>query len=395
MHSAGLVAIGSSDEAYVWTGGQYYLQHLIKCVSSLPRSEAVQLRDVWWMSKSKVDPFEEVRSLLGESLVVSPPATLWGRLARRLSRAPSRGASDLFRRGGIDVFFPAPPCANSGTPYVFWIPDFQHLRRPDLMTEQVRDGFARGIEANVHDASQIVLSSFDARRDFAGRYPQLVDRTHVVRFCSVPDDAWWSLDPLEVAQKYGLPERFLIVCNQFTRHKNHLALMEAVRLLVAGGRGGIHLVCTGSTFDYRGEDYVGQVNAFLRQHGLESKVTILGLIPRAEQIALLRRAAAVVQPSLFEGWSTVIEDAKTLGKPVFASDLPVHREQLGEAHPWYLDPDNPAEWARALHSCWDGLVPGPDVPGEQAGSVLMQNAQRECGLAFVAAMKAAISHDAA
>jgi glycosyltransferase involved in cell wall biosynthesis len=44
----------------------------------------------------------------------------------------------------------------------------------------------------------------------------------------------------------------------------------------------------------------------------------------------MRESRAVIQPSLFEGWSTVIEDAKALGVPVIASDLPVHLEQLGK-----------------------------------------------------------------
>jgi hypothetical protein len=30
---------------------------------------------------------------------------------------------------------------------------------------------------------------------------------------------------------------------------------------------------------------------------------------------------------LFEGWSTVVEDAKSLNKFIFLSDIPVHREQ--------------------------------------------------------------------
>jgi glycosyltransferase involved in cell wall biosynthesis len=41
----------------------------------------------------------------------------------------------------------------------------------------------------------------------------------------------------------------------------------------------------------------------------------------------MRASAAVLQPSQFEGWSTVIEDARALGKPLIASDFPVHLEQ--------------------------------------------------------------------
>ena len=44
----------------------------------------------------------------------------------------------------------------------------------------------------------------------------------------------------------------------------------------------------------------------------------------------MRHSQAVIQPSLFEGWSTVIEDAVSLQVPVIASGLKVNKEQLGK-----------------------------------------------------------------
>jgi glycosyltransferase involved in cell wall biosynthesis len=37
----------------------------------------------------------------------------------------------------------------------------------------------------------------------------------------------------------------------------------------------------------------------------------------------------VLNPSLFEGWSTTVEEARSLGVPLILSDLAVHREQAG------------------------------------------------------------------
>jgi glycosyltransferase involved in cell wall biosynthesis len=44
----------------------------------------------------------------------------------------------------------------------------------------------------------------------------------------------------------------------------------------------------------------------------------------------MKHAKAVIQPSLFEGWSTVIEDAMAMNQVIIASDLEVNAEQLGE-----------------------------------------------------------------
>src|SRR5690606_34581615 len=59
-------------------------------------------------------------------------------------------------------------------------------------------------------------------------------------------------------------------------------------------------------------------------------IKVLGFVPREDQIYLMRKSVAVIQPSLFEGWGTVLEDSRALGKTVILSDIPIHREQQTE-----------------------------------------------------------------
>ena len=61
----------------------------------------------------------------------------------------------------------------------------------------------------------------------------------------------------------------------------------------------------------------------------------------------MKNSICVIQPSKFEGWSTVIEDAKTMQKLVLASNLDVHLEQLGDKG-IYFDPDKVDELAEAM-----------------------------------------------
>jgi len=61
----------------------------------------------------------------------------------------------------------------------------------------------------------------------------------------------------------------------------------------------------------------------------------------------MKHSQAVIQPSLFEGWSTVIEDAMSLQVPVIASNIPVNIEQLGEKGK-YFNPHNEDELAAIL-----------------------------------------------
>ncbi len=78
----------------------------------------------------------------------------------------------------------------------------------------------------------------------------------------------------------------------------------------------------------------------------------------------MKNAEFIVQPSLCEGWGTVLEDAKVLDKTVLLSDIPVHREQKNEKCILF-DPKDPAALA--------------DLIGETCGKVFHED--MEAGIA--------------
>ena len=61
----------------------------------------------------------------------------------------------------------------------------------------------------------------------------------------------------------------------------------------------------------------------------------------------MKDSEVVINPSKFEGWSTTVEEAKSLGKNIILSDIPVHREQNPK---WgiYFDPNNPNQLASII-----------------------------------------------
>ena len=61
----------------------------------------------------------------------------------------------------------------------------------------------------------------------------------------------------------------------------------------------------------------------------------------------MKNSYAIIQPSLFEGWSTVVEDAKALNKFIFLSNLKVHIEQ-SPLNVCYFDPKNSEDLVNKL-----------------------------------------------
>ena len=92
--------------------------------------------------------------------------------------------------------------------------------------------------------------------------------------------------------------------------------------------------------DYRHPNYGEELLEQLTRDELTERVHCLGLLDRHTQIQLLRGAAAIIQPSLFEGWSSLLEDARALAKCVYVSDIPIHREQ-DPADAQFFNPHSP------------------------------------------------------
>lgn len=205
-----------------------------------------------------------------------------------------------------------------------WIPDLQHRHLPEMFPPAERRRRDRQFGMMARLAPTIVLSSYSAERDMHSTYPASRDRTAVLRFRSSPPLEALTRDGPAVRANYGVPGRYFFVANQFWPHKNHDVVFDALERV--GNTETRTVVCTGLL----APDRRPMVVEGLRRRGLLDRVMLLGQIPRLDQLTLMRDADVVIQPSLFEGWSTVVEDARGLGVPLIASDIPVHREQTAD-----------------------------------------------------------------
>jgi hypothetical protein len=140
-----------------------------------------------------------------------------------------------------------------------------------------------------------------------------------------------------------------MVSNQFYKHKNHIVVLKALTKIKEKGIKDIHIVMTGKMEHYNDPEFIMRLREEIALNQLEPYLSMLDVIPRQDQLGLMKHAKAVIQPSLFEGWSTVIEDAKSLQVRVIASDIDIHREQL-EDRGYYFDPHNENELADHLMS---------------------------------------------
>ncbi len=128
-----------------------------------------------------------------------------------------------------------------------------------------------------------------------------------------------------------------------------------------------------------------------RRLGVEAEFRFLGMLPYDEVIGLTTQCHALVNPSFFEGWSTTVEEAKSLGARLVLSDLAAHREQAGD-QAIYFDAHSAASAANALLEAWRHVDPVSAEERRRLASIGAQSRVREFAMAFASAAKTAAGH---
>jgi glycosyltransferase involved in cell wall biosynthesis len=338
-----------------WLGGRNYYSGLFNAVHSVAPNDVKLVFITGRKTKTSLPtdlPFlEVVRTSLLDRM---HPWWLLRQLGRmRSSRRHDPLFGRFLERLGIDVLSHSQPllARGSGIKALGWLPDLQFMHLPEMWPAAELARVRRVYEDICRDSTAMIVSSHASQADLKTFAPWYVRPSHVLRFVSAPADTNGMRSPQSIREEYGLPPIYFHLPNQFWRHKNHRLVIAALTLLKAGGRE-VTVACTGNTSDPRRPDYFAELMEECRAAGIENLFRVLGAIPYRDVQALMLHSHAVINPSRFEGWSTSVEEARTLCKPVLLSDIPVHREQAPPGAGFFAL-DDPAALADAMRNALD------------------------------------------
>jgi len=322
----------------VWMGGIIYILNLIRTLNFLNDEEKPE---IYLFYRDDLKTFADSIKYPRLHLIrwAFPPVAT-GYLRSWLTRKNSF-VSEILKKHELDGLYPLhdyPVKTRSNTRLVSWYADLQHEYYPEFFSRRKIIERTLRIKFILKNSDDLIVSSKAVADDFR-RFFRLRKklRMHVFHFVSVIEDID-SLDISEIRGKYNLPEDYYMISNQFHKHKNHRVLLRSLALLKEEGRE-IHMAMTGRFPDADQSVYMRELHSIISDNNLKPNISLLGVIPRNEQLLLMKHSRGVIQPSLFEGWSTVIEDAISLQVPVIASSLPVNIEQLG-SDGCYFEPDD-------------------------------------------------------
>ena len=336
-----------------WIGGTYYILNLVEALKLLPADRQPAL-SIFYSNEEDIKKVETLNYPFIEFSDLETKAPILKRATRFLVRkllkkeilrfAPKK----KYPRQYFDAIFPAPLVFDTTITKktIYWIADFQDAYLPHLFSKK-EIGLRKAMQQLIAKSPDtVIFSSYDALNDFEKFYPEKKVSTRVLQFAVTHPD-YTSVDFGQLKGKYSLPENYFFCPNQFWVHKNQKIILEAVSKLKHQHNKNIQVVFTGKAYDQRNDQYYGSLQKIINDNIIEENVIILGFIDRKEQLQLMKNAVAVIQPSLFEGWSTVVEDVKAMNQNIIVSNLRVHKEQLSE-QAVYFDPSDSNSLVEAI-----------------------------------------------
>lgn len=365
-----------ADDNVGWTAGALYLRGLAQTVGQLPEPDRPNLHLLISRKANRRKGNAIGRTFDNVLLFDRQPKNRWKALIAAASRTVDGfrkpvSLTNVVLQNQISCLLPCQSSLGQSfpVPWVGWIPDFQHLRCPEYFSEEEIQVRNTRFQSLIDDATLTVVSSQDAKNDLLTSFRADPEKICIYSFSTHMEPEWLLPDPAQFTRQLKLPEKYVMFPSQFWKHKNHLNLFSAIKQ-VKRQHSDIALVLTGNENDFRHPEYAMQIKAELTSPELRDHVFWLGLLARTEQIQVMRRAAAIIQPSYFEGWSMLVEDCRALGKPIILSDIPVHREQ-SPTDATFFNPTDIQQLANILADRWPQLSPGPDRLKEKSAQQLL------------------------
>lgn len=264
-------------------------------------------------SIERYSPFERILVNHQIDLVYFLSPTIWARNLERLNYITT--VWDLCHRDDPEF------------PEVRWSRNFE-----------ARD---RNYAAILPRAAAIFVDSELGKKNTSRRYGVDQERIHILPFQAAEATQREVDSSMSPSEKYQLDLPYVFYPAQFWAHKNHVYLLEGLRLLEDQYDKRVGVIFSGG--DKGSQAYIESYVSIL---GLQDRVRFAGFVSNDEIVLLYRHSIALVMPSYFGPTNLPPLEAFQLGVPVLYPNKAGLREQVGDAA-LLMDLKNPQ--SMALH----------------------------------------------
>lgn len=292
----------------------------------------------------KSEPHSDYEALSERANVESmePDGILWRRLSWlwrmwHIGRDMERGDVDLYH--GLAGLVPF-GLERRNIRSVVTVHSLEFLRLRRLFSPIYNTYRRMMMLSSMHRADRIIAVSECVKRDLV-RYLRIdTDKIDVIyggchrRFSEPITEAEME----RVKERYNLPNRYLLVAGRHNARKNLNHIIETLPQMDSG----VDIVIVG-----RGTEQTANLVRRMKALGVDSRVRLLYGVADEDMPAIYRGAIAYLMLSLYEGFSTTIVEALTVGVPVIAS-RGSSLEEVGGPDSIYVGADDREGLLRAI-----------------------------------------------
>ena len=262
----------------------------------------------------------------------------------------ARMSFELFQHPPSVLFVPSQGLPRqlpfSSYPIVTTIHDLGFLRSPNVYDSASRKRLTKLTKRSVKNASHLMTVSDFSKSEIVSLYhtsPDRISTTPLAADTSIYKRL--SREEIEpVLQRHRIGKHFFLYVGRLDQKKNVETIIRAFDQfkLNRGVGDPFELVLVGEPgFGF------GSMKNWIDHSSSKQQIHTLGYLNDADVAALMNAATAFLFPSWYEGFGIPNVEAMLCGTPLLVSDIPAHREIVGDAA-LFVDPSEPELWERAM-----------------------------------------------
>lgn len=252
----------------------------------------------------------------------------------------------IAKKHNIDIFWIVTPWKLDITyPYIFTVWDLGHRMTPyfpemSLNSEWLirEDNYSQMLPR----ASYILTGNETGKKEIMDNYSVSPDKIRIAPF-PISNFCFGE----EKKPGFDIPDKYFFYPAQFWAHKNHICILDALHILKEDHGLDAKVFFTGT--DYGNKQYIQDKAT---EYGLAENIIFTGFLEEEELKYIYTHATAMLYASQLGPNNLPPIEATFLGCPVIISNIPGHREQLGDSA-LYFDGGNPSELAELMYDIWN------------------------------------------
>lgn len=251
-------------------------------------------------------------------------------------------SADLVHYPYFDLFFLSLPLRKH-TKRIVTIHDITPLIFPEHFPIGIKGRINLFLQkAALKNTDFVICDSESSKKDVINFFHYPKEKIKVIYLA--PDSVYQKKgmkDSLKAAEKYKLPEKFMLYVGDVNWNKNLEGLLEAVSIAKTT------LVMVGSAFKNDILPEAREIENIISRLGIQKNIIKTGFIPAKDLVLIYNLASATVLPSFYEGFGLPVLESMACGTPVICSNNSSLTEISGNLTQ-YCSPNDPQDIAQKI-----------------------------------------------